>query len=588
MKEGFYGNFSGVQCPTLIIQKTQTQFYSMKKGLFLSIIAVAMLASCSKTLPKPEEITVNPNPLAVVGNKVNADITGTFPAKKFAKKGVLTVTPVLKYAGQESVGEPVTYIGEKVKDNGKLVNYKQGGQYSQSCSFDYVPAMDKSELYLRFTAKVGKKEIEIPDLKIADGLVATAKLAQAADNKSVVTPDKFQRVIQEVQEADIKFLIQQSNLRSSETGSQAVKDLRAAIKEANSNEKKAINKLEVSGYASPEGGLDLNTKLATDRQKNAQKFLQNQLKKDKVKSAVASEITAEDWAGFQAAMENSNMQDKDLVLRVLSMYSDPEEREAQIKNLSSVYKTIADEILPELRRSRLILTTDLIGKSDDEIKELAKNDPAQLSVEELLYAATLTNDNAEKLAIYQKVADQFGDYRAYNNMGLIYFEQGNIAEARRAYSKALDIQPNDADVNYNAGLAAMADGDLAKAEEYLGKAAGTNGNLSAAMGTLYTMKGDYKSAKSAYGNAATNNAAVQQILNEDYAAARQTLANVKEPNATTAYLTAVVAARTNDRDAVYSNMKTAVAKDAKLKAKAQNDIEFSKYAEDATFQAIIK
>ena len=588
MKEGFYGNFSGVQCPTLIIQKTQTQFYSMKKGLFLSIIAVAMLASCSKTLPKPEEITVNPNPLAVVGNKVNADITGTFPAKKFAKKGVLTVTPVLKYAGQESVGEPVTYIGEKVKDNGKLVNYKQGGQYSQSCSFDYVPAMDKSELYLRFTAKVGKKEIEIPDLKIADGLVATAKLAQAADNKSVVTPDKFQRVIQEVQEADIKFLIQQSNLRSSETGSQAVKDLRAAIKEANSNEKKAINKLEVSGYASPEGGLDLNTKLATDRQKNAQKFLQNQLKKDKVKSAVASEITAEDWAGFQAAMENSNMQDKDLVLRVLSMYSDPEEREAQIKNLSSVYKTIADEILPELRRSRLILTTDLIGKSDDEIKELAKNDPAQLSVEELLYAATLTNDNAEKLAIYQKVADRFGDYRAYNNMGLIYFEQGNIAEARRAYSKALDIQPNDADVNYNAGLAAMADGDLAKAEEYLGKAAGTNGNLSAAMGTLYTMKGDYKSAKSAYGNAATNNAAVQQILNEDYASARQTLANVKEPNATTAYLTAVVAARTNDRDAVYSNMKTAVAKDAKLKAKAQNDIEFSKYAEDATFQAIIK
>ena len=328
--------------------------------------------------------------------------------------------------------------------------------------------------------------------------------------------------------------------------------------------------------------------MATDRQKNAQKFLQKQLKKDKVKTDIASEITAEDWTGFQAAMENSNMQDKDLVLRVLGMYSDPEEREAQIKNLSSVYKTIAEEILPELRRSRLILTTDLIGKSDDEIKELAKNDPAQLNVEELLYAATLTNDNAEKIAIYQKVASQFGDYRAYNNMGMIYFEQGNIAEARRAYGKALEIAPNNADVNYNAGLAAMADNDLKKAEEYLGKAAGTQGNLSAAMGTFYTMKGDYKAAKSAYGNAATNNAAVQQILNEDYAAARQTLANVKEPNATTAYLTAVVAARTNDRDAVYSNMKVAVAKDASLKAKAQKDIEFAKYAEDAAFQAIVK
>lgn len=560
----------------------------MKKGLFLSIIAVAMLASCSKTLPQPEEITVNPNPLTVVGDKVNADITGTFPAKKFAKKGVLTVTPVLKYDGQESVGESVTYVGEKVKENGKVVNKKNGGKYSQSCSFDYVPTMDKSELYLRFTAKIGKKEIEILDLKVADGLMATAKLAKASDNKAAITPDKFQRVIQEMQEADIKFLIQQSNLRNSETGSQEMKDLRAAIKEADSNEKKAINKLEVSGYASPEGGLDLNTKLATDRQKNAQKFLQKQLKKDKVKTDIASEITAEDWAGFQAAMENSNMQDKDLVLRVLGMYSDPEERETQIKNLSSVYKTIAEEILPELRRSRLILTTDLIGKSDDEIKELAKNDPAQLNVEELLYAATLTNDNAEKIAIYQKVASQFGDYRAYNNMGMIYFEQGNIAEARRAYGKALEIAPNNADVNYNAGLAAMADNDLKKAEEYLGKAAGTQGNLSAAMGTFYTMKGDYKAAKSAYGNAATNNAAVQQILNEDYAAARQTLANVKEPNATTAYLTAVVAARTNDRDAVYSNMKVAVAKDASLKAKAQKDIEFAKYAEDAAFQAIVK
>lgn len=560
----------------------------MKKGLFLSIIAIAMLASCSKTMPKPEEITVNPNPLTVVGNKVNADITGTFPVKKFAKKGVLTVTPVLKYAGKEAVGESVVYVGEKVKENGKVVSYKNGGTYTQSCSYDYEPAMAKSELYLRFTAKIGKKEIEIPDLKIADGVVATAKLATAQDNKTVLTADKFQRVIQEMQEADIKFLIQQSNLRSSETNSEQVKSLCAAIKEANDNEKKAINKLEVSGYASPEGGLDLNTNLATARQSNAQKFLQKQLKKGKIDAAVASDITAEDWAGFQAAMENSNMQDKDLVLRVLGMYTDPEERESQIKNLSSVYKTIADEILPALRRSRLILTTDLIGKSDEEIKELVKSDPSQLNVEEMLYAATLTADRAEKLAIYQKAAEMFGDYRAYNNAGMVYFEQGNIAEARRAYSKALEIAPNNADVNYNAGLAALADNDLSKAEEYFGKAAGTQGNLPAAMGTLYTMKGDYKAAKSAYGSVATNNAAVQQILNEDYAAARQTLANVKEPNATTAYLTAVVAARTNDREAVYSNMKTAIEKDASLKAKAQNDIEFAKYAEDASFQAIVK
>ena len=560
----------------------------MKKNLFLvSVIAMAMLTSCG-TVPQPEQITVNPSPLAVVGDKVNADITGTFPVKKFAKKGVLTVTPVLKFDGKELEGEPVTYIGEKVKENGTMVNYKEGGQYTQSCSFDYDPAMAKSELYLRFTAKNGKKEVEIPEVKIADGLVVTAKLATAEDNASVVTTDKFQRIIQDTLEADIKFLIQKADLRSSETGSKQVKDLQAAIKDANNDEKKAINNLEVSGYASPDGGMDLNTKLADNRQANAQKFLQKQMKKDKVDAEIEATTTAEDWEGFQKAMENSNIQDKEVVLNVLKMYNDPEEREAQIKNLSNVYKKIADDILPQLRRSRLILTRDLIGRSDEEILEELKSDSCQLNVEEMLYAATLVEGQDEKLAIYQKAADTFGDYRAYNNMGLIYFEQGNIAEARRAYSKALEIEPNDPDVNYNAALAAMADNDLAKAEEYLGKAAGTKGDLKAAQGTYYTMKGDYKAAKEAYGNSATNNAAVQQILDEDYAGALQTLNAVKETNATTAYLLAVVGARTNDRDAVYANLPVAIERDANMKAKAANDIEFAKFAEDEQFLAIVK
>ena len=561
----------------------------MKKGLFFSLIAAAVvLASCNNTLQNPEQINVNPSPLTKVGGKVNAEITGTFPAKKFAKKGVLVVTPVLKYEGQEAVGEPVTYVGESAKENGTTVNYAEGGKYSQTCSFDYVPAMKKSELYLRFKATVGKKEIEIPDLKIADGVVATSELAAANDNKTAATPDKFQRVIQELTEADIKFLIQSANLRSSETKSEAVKALQAAIKDANNAERKEINKIEVAGYASPDGGMDLNEKLAQNRQKVAQDFLKKGMKKDKVNANIESNITAEDWEGFQKAMEQSNMQDKDLVLRVLSMYSDPEEREAQIKNLSSVYGTIANEILPALRRSRLILTTDLIGKSDDEIRELAKNDPAQLSVEELLYAVTLTNDNAEKMALYQKAANQYNDYRAWNGMGQLYFEEGNVAEARRCYAKALAIEPNNPDVNYNAGIAAMADGDLKKAEEYLGKAAGTKANLDAALGTLYTQKGEYAAAKKAYGNKASNNAAVQQILDEDYAGASQTLASVKEPNATTAYLKAVVGARTNDKAAVMSNLKEAVAKDSKLKERAAKDIEFAKFAEDEEFQAIVK
>ncbi|MBQ0118314.1 MAG: tetratricopeptide repeat protein [Bacteroidales bacterium] len=562
----------------------------MKKGfLFASVVALAaILTSCGAPV-SPEQINVNPSPLAVVGNKVNAEITGTFPAKKFARKATLVVTPVLKFDGQEVLGESMTYVGEKVKDNGKTVSYAAGGTYTQSASFDFVPAMAKSELYLRFEAKKGNKVVVIPDVKVADGVITTPKLVNAKDAKRQVTADKFQRVIQEIQEADILFLLQQSNLRSSETKNEDVKNLQAAIKEANDNEKKAINNLEVSGYASPDGGMDLNTKLANARQANAQRFLQKQLKKDKVNATIDAKTTAEDWEGFQKAMEESNIQDKQLVLRVLSMYSDPEEREAQIKNLSSVYKTIADEVLPALRRSRMILTTDIIGKSDEEITALFKNDPAQLNIEEMLYAATLTNNNSEKQAIYKKATEMFGtDYRTWNNLGLTYFEQDNVAEARRCYQKALNIEPNNADVNYNAGVAALADGDIKQAETYLGKAAGTQGDLATAQGTLYTMKGDYKNAKTAYKQSATNNAAVQQILNEDYAGARKTLASVAEPNATTAYLSAIVGARTNDRDAVYTNLKAAVAQDASMKARAQKDIEFAKYMEDETFLAIVK
>ena len=563
----------------------------MKKSLFLaSVIAVALLTSCG-TAVQPDQVSVNPSPLTVVGNQVEAEITGTFPVKKFAKNAVLTVTPVLKYNGGEAVSKSVTYVGESAKENGQVVSYKEGGKYTQVAIFDYVPQMAKSELYLRFEARKGNKVVTLPDVKIADGVISTAKLAVATaeEVKPQITADKFQRIIQEVQEADIRFLIQQTTLRNSELKSQEMKDLHAAIKDADAAENKAINKIEVAGYASPDGEQGLNEKLADKRQANAEKYLAKQLKKAKVNAEIESNVTAEDWAGFQKAMEASNIQDKELVLRVLSMYTDPEERETQIKNLSAVYKTIADEILPALRRSRLILTTDLIGKSDEEIAALAKNDPRALSVDELLYAATLTQDAAEKIALYTKATELFPqDHRAYNNIGMIQFSQGKVADARRSFARALQLAPADPDVNYNAGIAAMAENDLVQAEQYLGKAAGTKGDLKAAMGTLYTMKGDYAAAKTAYGQEATNNAAVQQILNEDYAAARQTLARVAKPNATTAYLAAVVGARTNDRDAVYSNLKVAVQRNAQMKAKAQNDIEFAKYQADEQFQAIVK
>ena len=563
----------------------------MKKGLFLSLIAaVVMLASCNKPLPSPSDIQVNPNPLQMKGGKVHADITGTFPAKQFAKKGVLVVTPVLKLEdGTEVLGTPVTYVGEKAKENGKKVSYKNGGSYTQAFDCVYDPRMAASELYLRIEARNGNKEYEVPDIKIADGVVSTPTLATAADNYTAGTPDQFQRVIQALTEADIMFLIQSSDLRSSEKKSEAVRALEAAIRDANADERKAINHIEISGYASWDGAMDLNQSLAERRRAIVEQFLSRELKKSRINvDGFVGSVIAEDWDGFKAAVENSNIQDKDVILRILSLQQDPEERERQIKNLVSVYPTLADIILPKLRRSRMILTTDIIGKSDDEIRELVQNDPSKLSVEEMLYATTLTEEPAAKMAIYEQVARQYNDYRAYNGMGQLYFQSGNIEEAQRCFAKALEIQPNDPDVNYNAGLAAMAANDLDQAEAYFGKAAGTRGNLNAALGTLYTMKGDYASAKREYGQSATNNAAVQHILDEDYAAATQTLNNVREPNATTAYLKAIVGARTNDKAAVIANLRDAIAQDAKFKARAAKDIEFARFAEDAEFQAIVR
>lgn len=573
-------------------QKINNKQLFMKKILFFAtIIAMAMLTSCGAPT-SPRQITANPNPMTVVGGKINVEITGTFPKKSFAKKGVLVVTPVLKYAGKEVLGTPVTYIGERVKENGKTVNYKLGGTFSQSVSFDFVPEMAQAELWLRYEARKGNKPytLSVPEEKVADGVNYTAMLVDPQEVKAQVTPDKFQRIIQEMQEADILFLIQQSNLRGSQLSTQEMKDLKAAILDANKAENKEINKLEVSGYASPDGGLQLNTNLAKSRQANAQSYLQRMLRQNKVSKDIESNITAEDWEGFQKQLEGSNIQDKELVLRVLQMYSDPEEREAQIKNLAAVYQNIATDILPALRRSRLILTTDIIGKSDEEIAALAKNDAKALTVEELLYAATLTQNVNEKKAIYEKVTQIYGnDYRGWNNLGMCYQQQGNIQEARRCYAKALTIAPTNANVNYNAGVAAMIDGDMAKAHEYLGKAGNTEGDMASAMGTYYTMTGEYKKATSQYGkNNVSNNAAVQQILNEDYAGARKTLAAVQNPNGTTYYLCAIVSARTNDRDGVYNNMKKAVEMNGSLKARAQKDIEFAKYMEDSQFAAIVK
>ncbi|MDD5183734.1 MAG: hypothetical protein PHS84_00555 [Paludibacter sp.] len=567
----------------------------MRKQLFfaVSMVLALVFSSCSKDLTAldPSLFKCNPNPLEVKGGKVDATVTGTFPVKYFDKKSTLTVTPVLRFNGQEVKGTAVNFQGEKVVGNNKTISYKAGGTYTVKASFDYVPEMATSELFLEFNVVTKKKTYQIPAVKVADGVIATSQLVstKASELAPVIIADKFQRVIQEKQEADIMFLIQQSNLRKSETKSAEMVSLTQKIKDAQDDQSKQVAGFQIAGYASPDGGMKLNTNLAEKREKVTVDFLNKELKKLKATVTIDSKFTPEDWAGFQTLMENSNIQDKQVILRVLTMYQDPEQREREIKNLSVAFKSIAEEILPKLRRSRLNLTIDVTGKSDSLLTQLANNDPSKLSVEELLYAATLTNNLDEKAAIYQKVTELYpNDARGFNNLGDVKLQQGNVADASRYFAKGLEIDPKSADLNYNAGLASLASGDISKAEVSFGKAAGTSGNLGQALGTVNIIKGDYPKAKTFFGSASTNNAALLQILDADYSGARKTLAAVAQPDGMTSYLGAIIGARTNDRDAVYSNLRDAVKKDKTLAPKALKDIEFSKFATDETFLSIVK
>ena len=567
----------------------------MKKQLFfaVSMVFALVFSSCSKDLTAldPSLFKCNPNPLEVKGGKVDATVTGTFPVKYFNKNAVVTVTPVLKFEGKEVKGTPVVLQGEKVKGNDQTIAFKAGGNYSVKASFDYVPEMAKSELYLEFNVVQKKKTYQIPSVKVADGVIATSQLAStnASEMNPVLIPDKFQRVIEQQQEADIMFLIQQSNLRKSETNSADMVSLTKRIKQVKETPNQQVTSFDLSAYASPDGPLKLNTNLAESRERVTTDFMSKQIKKLKSNIKIDSKFTPEDWAGFQALMEKSNIQDKQLILRVLTMYSDPDERNRQIKNISVAFKQIADEILPQLRRSKLKLTVAVTGKSDVEITTAAKEDAPKLTVEELLYAATLTTDLAEKATIYQKVTEMYpADARGFNNLGLVKFQQGNVDDASRYFAKALEIDPTSPDINYNAGLTSLAKNDLAKAEEYFGKAAGTNGNIGEGLGTINLIRGDYSKAKTYFGSTASNNAALLQILNTDYTGARATLTAVPKPNATTSYLGAIIGARTNDRDAVFSNLKIAVKLDGSYAQKAVKDIEFSKFATDETFLSIVK
>ncbi|MDR1652586.1 MAG: tetratricopeptide repeat protein [Prevotellaceae bacterium] len=566
-----------------------------KKFLMFSFSALSVLifTSCAKEMSAldPSYFRTSPNPLELKGGKIEANVAGKFPVKFFNKNAVLTVTPVLKYVGGEARGKAVTFQGEKVQGNHSTVEYKAGGNYSMPVSINYMPVMSVSELYLDFDVVQKTKEYTIPSVKVADGVISTAALASAdaAEIAPATTPDAFQQTIQQAQNADIMFLIGQANLRSSETQKTTVVNLLNKIKEVQNHDSHEINRIDISGYASPDGSYDFNQKLAEKREAAAVNYLNSELKKLQTNANIDSKFTAEDWEGFQQLMEKSDIQDKELILRVLSMYQDPEQREREIRNIAAAYKVIAADILPQLRRSRLNLIMNITGKSDEEIRQLAANSPSELGVEELLYAATLSKGPNVKEIIYNSVTEFFpNDPRGWNNLGAAQYALGKADKAQKAFDKAASLNAKSPDLNFNLGLLALSEGNTANAEQYLGKAAGTTGNLNKALGTMYLLQGDYSKATTSFGSEVSNNAALIQILNKNYSAARNTLISIAQPDAKTAYLKAIVSARTNDRDSVYNHLREALKIDAQVAKKALTDVEFAKYFSDPAFLSIVQ
>lgn len=564
----------------------------MKQYLFRTLVVAGasslLLASCaSKFKISSTGVNVDPNPLTVQGDAVKTRINFAFPKKSFPKKGTLRITPVLRYAGGEKWGKAYDYQGDDVYGNEQVVFYKSGANAVLDFAVPYTPQMQKSELYLTFNGKVGKKAQKISAMKVADGVNATETLATVEGILPAIAPHGFQRVVKEMYDADILFQIQQANVRGSEINKEDIEEWRYTVQNAKETPNQNVS-VEVQSYASPDGGKKLNEKLSETRERNTTAALKKEFKKqDMAGVAIDAHYTAQDWEGFRTLVEKSDLPDKDLVLRVLSMYPDPESREREIKNISVVFKQLADNILPKLRRSRLIANVEIIGKSDAEIQEFIAKAPGHLSAEELLYAAELTNSTTEKMRIYQ-IANQIfkKDYRAYNNIGALYFAQGKIKDAEAWFNKAATLQDNEV-TKLNRGLIALYHGDKEKAQDMISAAINTP-ELGQALAYLYLKQGEYMKAETAFGETVSNNAAVAQLLNGNYAKALKTLQKITTPSATTELIRAIIAARTNDNNGVIAALKSAIALDGSVAYQIADNLEFAKYKNLAAFKALVK
>lgn len=554
----------------------------MRKNLILTLSAcsLVLMTSCSK-LGKlsADNFSVTPNPLETVGGKVPATVEGQFPEKFMNRKATVTVVPELRYGnGQVAKGQAVTFQGEKVMANHKVISYRLGGRYTMKTVFDYVPAMQKSDMYLAFDARIGNSKVNVPAIKVATGVIATAELYRKAMQQggACLALDSFQRVIDHKQEANVKFLINQANLRSNELKNNSVREFVSMLKRINADrEKLAIKNVEVQAYASPEGGFTFNDKLANKRQNVSEGYVKQQLKGTNLQTDIDAHYTAQDWEGFMKLVQASKIQDKDVILRVLSMYKDPQEREQQIRNMSEGFRELADGILPELRRSRLIINYQTIGRSDQQIQQQYAADPTKLSLEELLYAASLTNDVKAKKAIYKKTTELYDrDYRAYNNLAALALNEGDEHTANSYLSQALQANRKAPEAYANKAYINLTHGEIAEAEHNLADATEANG-FNEVIGNLHIARGNYANATDELFND-NNSAALAQLLNKNYVAAEQTLKAIKQPNGLTYYLFAVLNARQGKNDTAAKYLKEALQKDPSLAEYAKNDLELAK------------
>jgi tetratricopeptide (TPR) repeat protein len=561
-------------------------------------VATIVLSSCgglTKMVDNSSTVKydVKPAPLETHAGMVEVTIKTSFPEKYFNKKAVVTATPILKYEGGQTEFTPTVLQGEKVEANNKVIPYT-GGDYTFTGKIPYKPEMLKSELVVEMSAQIkDKTPIAIPGIKIADGVIATSTLVKI-DPKAVLLGDNFQRVTPEAYNAEILYLINKSDIRSTELKKKEIADLQEKVKVANADSTKKIKDIKISSYASPDGAYDLNEKLSGNRGGSAEKYLAATLKKLKIQGAdvqgfLNSATTAEDWDGFKKLMESSTIQDKDLILRVLSMYSDPAVREKEIKNIAAAYNEIKDEVLPKLRRSQLFVDVDKVGFSDEQLVKLAQTSPDSLKIEEILHAASLTNDLNQKLAIYKVAAKNFPqDPRTFNNLGYVELLLGNTAGAKTAFEQAKAIKDSDVEKN-NLGAVALMDGDIATAEQLFTSAMGAGEVVNYNLGIIKIKQGDYTSAVNYFGNKPSYNAALAQLLNKETDKAISTLGELGEStDAMVYYLKAVAGARGGQEELVLTNLRRAVELKADLKAYAKKDAEFLKFTANQGFAAIVE